>query len=385
MESIASLPKRPKLPIPSNDVDPIDHGNKSMNDLPEPVVHHIFSFLETIDVIRASAVSTKWRWIKILAQKHVKELHLKVKSYKRGPFALPRYLLAPDSLEILELDLQRSVLKIPSDVGFSRLKSLQLVRTQLLDQNLFHNFISSCPLLENLRLEGCLFHDFKVLDISLRNLRKLFIDNDMCGATILPWGWEDAVLHEELANYLLKLLRGVCHAEVLKLVIVPNSFFLMSPQHLYPAVAEPRCFSTTFYNLKSLKLFTGIDKCYIRSLIYLLKCAPNLQLLSVYIDEEGYDCDYEWEIPDEAIACLTDHLKMVKLIEVDNSDYELELIRFLLKNGHVLEKMSIIWPSDLQRETQMEAIQEIMKFPRSSSNVTVTFSELKESDYDDVL
>ncbi|KAK6285367.1 hypothetical protein POUND7_011546 [Theobroma cacao] len=490
MESIASLPKRPKLPIPSNDVDPIDHGNKSMNDLPEPVVHHIFSFLETIDVIRASAVSTKWRylwtsmphlnfdyqagwlnplrqefsstrvyekfkdfinwvlmahdksvniqsfrlsclnndddrslyrWIKILAQKHVKELHLKVKSYKRGPFALPRYLLAPDSLEILELDLQRSVLKIPSDVGFSRLKSLQLVRTQLLDQNLFHNFISSCPLLENLRLEGCLFHDFKVLDISLRNLRKLFIDNDMCGgsfderlrkcvfkiacpnlgyfhlsdpfaqnfswdkipsllqtATILPWGWEDAVLHEELANYLLKLLRGVCHAEVLKL----GKCIL---EHLYPAVAEPRCFSTTFYNLKSLKLFTGIDKCYIRSVIYLLKCAPNLQLLSVYIDEEEYDCDYQWEIPDEAIACLTDHLKMVKLIEVDNSDYELELIRFLLKNGHVLEKMSIIWPSDLQRETQMEAIQEIMKFPRSSSNVTVTFSELKESDYDDVL
>lgn len=73
---------------------------------------------------------------------------------------------------------------------------------------------------------------------------------------------------------------------IAKAVIVPNSFFLMSPQHLYPAVAEPRCFSTTFYNLKSLKLFTGIDKCYIRSIIYLLKCAPNLQLLSVYIDEE---------------------------------------------------------------------------------------------------
>ncbi|XP_021281447.1 F-box/LRR-repeat protein At2g29930-like isoform X3 [Herrania umbratica] len=179
---------------------------------------------------------------------------------QRGPFALPRYLVAPDSLEILELDLQGSVLKIPSDVGFSRLKSLQLVRTQLLDQNLFHNFVSSCPLLENLSLEGCLFYDFKVLDISLRNLRILFVDNDMGGgpfderlwecvlkiacpnlayfhlsdpfaqnfswdkipsllqtATIWPWWWEDALIREELANYLLKLLRGVCHAEVLKL------------------------------------------------------------------------------------------------------------------------------------------------------------------------
>ncbi|XWS77338.1 hypothetical protein CRYUN_Cryun01aG0252500 [Craigia yunnanensis] len=61
MESIVPLLKRPKFPKPSNDVDATaDHCK--FNDLPESVIHHIFSFLETIDVIRASAVSTKWRY-----------------------------------------------------------------------------------------------------------------------------------------------------------------------------------------------------------------------------------------------------------------------------------------------------------------------------------
>ena len=34
-----------------------------LSNLPEPIVHHIFSFLETIDVARVSAVSRKWRYL----------------------------------------------------------------------------------------------------------------------------------------------------------------------------------------------------------------------------------------------------------------------------------------------------------------------------------
>ncbi|KDO62583.1 hypothetical protein CISIN_1g037644mg, partial [Citrus sinensis] len=38
-----------------------------LSNLPEPIIHHIFSFLETIDVVRASAVSRRWRyfWLSI--------------------------------------------------------------------------------------------------------------------------------------------------------------------------------------------------------------------------------------------------------------------------------------------------------------------------------
>ncbi|OMO91816.1 F-box/FBD/LRR-repeat protein [Corchorus capsularis] len=122
-----------------------------------------------------------YKWINILAQRRVRQLHLEVASLTKTPFALPRYLITSHSLEVLGLDLNQGVLEIPSDVAFSRLKSLKLVDTQLSDQVLFQNFISCCPLLETLILQGCLFHDFEVLDISLRNLRKLVIDNGYCG------------------------------------------------------------------------------------------------------------------------------------------------------------------------------------------------------------
>ncbi|XP_022756896.1 FBD-associated F-box protein At3g49020-like isoform X2 [Durio zibethinus] len=416
--------------------------------------------METIDVIRASAVSTNWRvyekfkdlinwvlmahdksvsiqsfrlfclnndddhslyrWVNILAQKHVRELYLIITSDSEKPFALPRCLLASDSLEVFELDLRLCVLKIPSYAGFSGLKSLRLVNTQLLDQNLFQNFISSCHLLENLSLERCVFHDFKVLDISLRNLRKLVIDGDGCDipfdeglskcelkiacpnllyfdlsgpfvqslswdkypsflqtAILFAFSYDRPELNEEFANFVLKILGGVCHVEALKLRI-------SILEYISPAAAKPGCFSTIFYNLKSLRVSTGMEKCYLQSIIYLLNCAPNLQLLSIHIDEEMCEYDYEWKIPDEAIACLTCHLKMVKLIEVDSTDYELEIIGFFLKHGHVLEKMIIIWHSGVQRESQRAAIQEVMKFPRSSSYVTITFSELKQFGCDEL-
>ncbi|OMP00767.1 hypothetical protein COLO4_12386 [Corchorus olitorius] len=357
-----------------------------------------------------------YRWINILAQKHVRELHLEVTSLTETPFALPRYLIASDSLEILGLELHQSVLTIPSHVGFSRLKSLKLMDTKLLDQVLFQNFISSCPLLETLSLRGCLFHDFKVLDISLRNLRKLVIDNGYCGdpfeeglrecdlkiacpnlvqftlwgplakniswdknpyflqaAMIFSYSWEwnesdDVSLHEEFADHMLKILRGVCHAEVLTLQ-------MSILEYIHPAVARPECF-TTFYNLKELVLSILMLEGHLQSLIYLMKCAPNLQCLSVFIDEYESACDYILEIPDEAIECLTCHLKRVKLIDIGYyDDHDLELIRFFLKNGHVLEEMSIIWLKHLKQEFKRETIQEVMRFPRSSSNVTVTFSE----------
>ncbi|XVF22851.1 hypothetical protein REPUB_Repub12eG0206700 [Reevesia pubescens] len=481
MEPIVPPLKRPKFPKPSNDVDATADRSK-FSDLPEHVVHHIFSFLETIDVVRVSAVSSKWRylwtsmphlefdyeagwlnpfpkhiyfrrvyekfkdfinwvlmahdksfsiksfrlsclnndndhslyrWVNILSQKHVQELYLNITSETEKPFVLPRCLLASDLLEVLELNLQESVLKIPSYAGFSRLKSLKLVSTQLLDQNLFQNFISSCPLLEILSLEGCVLHDFKALDISLRNLRKLVINSDGWGgpfdeglrkcdlkidcpnlvffdltgqlAQSLSWGknpslqtaiifaffHDHPLLSQEFVKFVLKILRGVCHVEVLKLR-------MDILEYISPAVAKPGCFSAIFYNLKALRLSTGMEKCYLQSIIYLLKCAPNLQLLSVYIDQEMCVRDYKWRMPDEDIACLRCHLKMVKLIEIDSNDEELKLIRYFLKSGHVLEKMSIIWHSHVDQESQREAIEKVMKFPRSSSNVIATFSEPKQ-------
>lgn len=64
-----ALPKSPKIPKLTCGVCSNVGGEDGdrLSNLPEPVIHHIFSFLETIDVVRASSVSRKWRylWISI--------------------------------------------------------------------------------------------------------------------------------------------------------------------------------------------------------------------------------------------------------------------------------------------------------------------------------
>lgn len=53
-------PKVPKLTT-SGGKDGTENGDR-FSSLPDPIIHHIFSYLETIDIIRASAVSRKWRY-----------------------------------------------------------------------------------------------------------------------------------------------------------------------------------------------------------------------------------------------------------------------------------------------------------------------------------
>ena len=76
-----------------------------------------------------------------------------------------------------------------------------------------------------------------------------------------------------------------------------------------------------------------------------------------------------WEIPD-GVTCSAYHLKSVGLLNFRGSENELELVRFLLKKGVVLEKLSITWREGV--ENHSEIIREIKKFP-TSSNVAFTF------------
>ncbi|KAK3199545.1 hypothetical protein Dsin_022960 [Dipteronia sinensis] len=77
-----------------------------------------------------------------------------------------------------------------------------------------------------------------------------------------------------------------------------------------------------------------------------------------------------WEIPDE-VTCSTYHLKSVRLLDFGGSENEVELVRFLLMKGQVLEKLSITWLEGV--ENRWEIIREIKKFRTCSSNIAFTF------------
>ncbi|KAH9651584.1 putative FBD-associated F-box protein [Citrus sinensis] len=430
-----------------------------LSNLPEPIIHHIFSFLETIDVVRASAVSRKWRylWLSIpylnfnvhnicsnpLERWSLQTTNEKFKDFvnwvllfQNGsvsihrfrlsclnrvddytfyrwiavPIKLPRSLVTCESLVSLKLDFgnreHQGVLNLPTCVGFSRLKSLDLQHVEVLDYNLFREFLSSCPLLENLYTKECFFHNFESLDISTTSLKYLTIldisSNSLKSLTLerIEFGGDELDNYKlkiacsnlesfnifapllpdftleslnslqnafifletigeymeakEICHRMSKILNGLRDVKVLKLSCTLYQFL--------NAILEQRSyFSASFNNLKSLILCVTTAEWTVPLIIRLLNHSPNLEVLTIYFDSDEYYDD--WEIPDKVILCLTCHLKTVELIDFSGNENELELVRFLLKNGHVLQKLRII--------------SAIMKFTISSSSVALKFLEPK--------
>ncbi|KAK9212619.1 hypothetical protein WN943_002001 [Citrus x changshan-huyou] len=142
---------------------------------------------------------------------------------------------------------------------------------------------------------------------------------------------------------------------------------------LNASLEEGSYFSASFNNLKSLILCVTMAEWTVPLIIRLLNRSPNLEALTIYFDAgEYFD---EWKISNKAILCLTCHLKTVDLVEFKGHENELELVRFLLKNGHVLQKLRISWLEDVYN--RREIISRIMKFPRSSSSVILKFLQPK--------
>lgn len=83
----------------------------------------------------------------------------------------------------------------------------------------------------------------------------------------------------------------------------------------------------------------------------------------------------EFSVEDIPSPSVTYHLKMVELLEVRGGKNELEFMRFLLKHGRALDRMSISWAADVKDPKDITS--EIMKFPRTSSNVVLKFLQLK--------
>ncbi|KAJ4847627.1 hypothetical protein Tsubulata_002735 [Turnera subulata] len=456
-----------------------ESGNGGAEDritkLPEPIIQCIFSFLETIDVIRSSAVSRSWRhlwtsiphlsftqstvwtdsstnrrfkdfvnwvlinrnpsvciekfrltnywfeeegdrdgknwfyrWVSLAARGNVKELDLSI--YPDVPISFPYSLVTCQSLVALKVELWMRVLHLPAVTsGFPSLKSLELKRLTLNDENVARNFIAGCHILEHLSLNSCVFQGFKVLEIYSANLKCLNIsDTSYLEGTILAGGlsgsklevdcpklvsftfsgpsaleysfknllsidkasivWTPAFEGQEIYNLVSQVLSGLRNAKVLALYPL---FFPTSVERLYPAKLE----SLSFSRLKVLEL----DSSHINWVKLLLKCAPNLEVLLLLIlfpkEHQVEDETTLLEREDQNIEfeCLRKSLKRIHLIFVRGYKVELELIRFLLKHGLALEEMTIIWKRDVESKYTSEAQEEILQFQKASSSVSLSF------------
>ncbi|KAK9274159.1 hypothetical protein L1049_018973 [Liquidambar formosana] len=459
--------KRPK----SSKTDE-NNGIDRISDLPEPLIHHILSFLQTVDVVRVSVLSRRWRYLwnsipcldfdytlfstgpmtyffqfrfgekftdfvnRVLSAREecdIQRLHLSCFNHCNSwvdrwicdavgrnvqeldlsfcpddSFELPHCLQTTKLLTVLKLNLCYRVLRMPTSMGFSRLTSLHFVSLKFLNDDSAREFFRSCPLLENLIMERCVFKNLKVLDITATNLKNLTIknvevdsisDDGLCetelkifAPNLVSFNYMGPVAQsyllknissiasvfiqlvpgpkkasmEELGYLVCEFIKACYSTKVLKLSVT----FL---EYLFPILGKPECFSAPFYNLKSLKLFAGIGKLHLQVIVYLLEYFPNLEALAIDFKETSKWNDY-WQPQDGVLTCLMYHLKTVEIDNVKGQENELGLISFLLKFGQVLETMTITWSTDLEKPVEIihKALMLLM-LPKASSKVTITF------------
>lgn len=79
-----------------------------------------------------------------------------------------------------------------------------------------------------------------------------------------------------------------------------------------------------------------------------------------------------WKSRVEDIACLLYNVKTIQISNLDGTEIALELVKFLLQNGKVLEKMEIIY---LSGERKRKSFSKLETLPKASSQVVISFPE----------
>ncbi|XP_022734037.1 F-box/LRR-repeat protein At4g14103-like [Durio zibethinus] len=369
-----------------------------------------YDFRRQNDLLRVNA------WINYALCCNVKELDLflLLEYEERIPVRLPENFSSCESLVALKLRTD-FVFTIPSTITcFPSLKVLRVdakhpdceflstlfCRCPVLedlfiyvndlgqdgDDQVEHTFTISIPTLKRLKIDICRrfenFSDQKFI-IQTPNLVYLTIQDDSMAYFVIDeipslleakvsighstFFYKDQVSQQEAHRLLMGILKGIRNAKFLNLSASTTAALSYAVDDDLP----------TF--LFMLRLEMGIDHFFgWKSLPHFLRNSPILEFLvleRVTFDEAGGELDVEdnfgWIPPMPQPYCLLQHLKEIKMRYLWALEDEAEVVKYLLENGKVLEKMSFMFDEDSsEEELNADMIEE---FPRGSEKCVIEF------------
>lgn len=360
------------------------HNNKDMiSDLPVNVLHHILSFLSTKDAIKTSILATNWRYL----WTNLSILHFQMLSTLEHRFN--NTLSKSTSLTQLSLQLAKTTLCIPTGIPFPSLKKLNLSYATFANNNSLEQFLSRCPLLQDLSLYYCYLFYINKITIAISTLRKLTICIDrFCLNT---HDFSNYLVEIEAIN-LLSLSCTSIPTIQFRIVNPPTSIldayiaFAMNNsqrinhnQHVSPCsllllsgLANVKSLTVTydffriplyksdhphllpeFHNLTHLCLELNIATIPKRKLIleFLLRC-PKLEVLIIPLGLSNFSRDHEYAL-NQVPPCFKSSLKILHITNFH--EYEIEFAKFLLGNARLLEEIQITHSSYLPLESNKMA------------------------------
>ncbi|KAL7087705.1 hypothetical protein ACP275_13G084500 [Erythranthe tilingii] len=312
-------------------------------------------------------------WITFVVERNVERLHLSFRSRDRDHDhvpCLPVCLFTCKTLVDLKLE---SCGVIPARVAvcLPRLKKLHLLFVRYEADESIPHLLSGCPVLEDLRIE--LYPSIVYCNVSSPTICDYFTEHIECGAALTSLTEADICFEDDsyvkqdyfyYSQSLLKFFDTLCNVERLKLDVSD------CPEIIDSVLSA---WTTSFRNLTKLNL-----KADCRVLAKFLENADNLETLRFFEeyndDEERSEERKGWKEPPQQVpACLLSHLRVVKLVNVRGEKHEFEIIKYLLRNAKVLERMEISYRQSFGSNKEINMLKNISLFHRGSAVCEVAF------------
>ncbi|KAI3909413.1 hypothetical protein MKW92_046828 [Papaver armeniacum] len=342
------------------------------------------------------------RWFRTAIKRNVEELVISITP--ENP--LPLSFFTCDSLVVLDLEYS-GILNLPNTISFPRIKILRLTYIDFVNENLTGKLFSNCPILEELSLFDCDFHNFKVLCITSSTLKHLSIINcrllhqtlkvfapnlltikyaaDLPGDFVLD-SFQSLVEADiqifndldqaRIYDPLIKLYQKLSNVKLLK--TSGSSFRGLSTANVVLADLS------TFANLVCLEVSSAFwgswdqHASFVSSMkifLWFLQLSPNLESIDftegVHNDDPQDD---NWTVNSFPLYSLP-NLKVVVIRDFVGCKVELDVVKFFLANAGTLQTMTIMiskcLSKDYKKQTQIAS--DLLKFQRCPTSCALEF------------
>ncbi|KAL6283332.1 hypothetical protein ACE6H2_014261 [Prunus campanulata] len=387
-------------------------GDKDrISELPDALVCHLLSFLPTTCAVRTTVLSKRWNnvwtcvtnlnfnderdfwchhgcdydrfemfvdrvlsltgpsdikerhfarlegWICTAVRRNVVELDLELYAgnEKEDTFVLPISVFSCKTLQVLKLCgsfcSYITYAPPPASGCFPSLKSLEVHRAPYPDKGLMEKLFTNCPVLEHLIIEAVLADDVAYkIQVSAPQLKTLGIS-----------------LHEQY------FMNTVICIDTPKL------------ESLYVETGALSNFSLDARSLVSASIHLQDNRFQVNrasiakhaiALLAEISSVKNLSLSASHLEGtpkcNRKDSELQWDPPKVVPNCLSSHLKTVSILRFGARKVEMEVVKYLLKYGHLLDKMTLIYAGNLRTEV-FEGLyrREIKMFQRASMTCQV--------------
>ncbi|KAM7487562.1 hypothetical protein LguiB_025046 [Lonicera macranthoides] len=283
----------------------------------------------------------------------------------KDEYKLPLSLFS--CLRLTHLDLAYCLFKPPPTFnGFSCLTSLEFDEVSF-DAKTFGSFISSCPLLERLYMQGCTSFCFEVIAPKLNylyfqgSLDSFYFKNVPLLAIVSIYPLAEVKLFNEGETSGLRKFFG--SLPVLENLEMDYNFV----KSLVAGGSVPEKLPTTLVRLRNLEL---LDICFgtldeVLFVLCLIRSSPNLERFVIQMFPSTVDLGVEDVISEDFSDLILDKLRKVAIKAVSGTLVELKFIKLVLAKSPILETL-VVEPTLKDATDRLKILEKLVRFQRAS-------------------